>query len=108
MATYDYIIVGAGSAGCVLANRLSKNPAIKVLLLEAGGPDKKLEIGIPGAYGNLFRTKVDWGFSTEPQAQLYTSQNTIFHAAKHLEGVVQQMLWPMLEEMLMIMMNGRD
>ncbi len=71
MATYDYIIIGSGSAGCVLANRLSKNPAIKVLLLEAGGPDKKLEIGIPGAYGNLFRTKVDWGFSTEPQAQLY-------------------------------------
>ncbi len=67
MKKYDYIIIGAGSAGCVLANRLSQNPENQVLLLEAGGPDKKLEIHIPAAYGNLHRTKVDWGFSTEPQ-----------------------------------------
>ena len=64
---FDYIIIGAGSAGCVLAHRLSENPANQVLLLEAGGPDKKLEIGIPGAYAKLHRTEVDWGFSTEPQ-----------------------------------------
>ncbi len=68
MATVDYIIIGAGSAGCVLANRLSADPANKVLLLEAGGPDKKMEIGIPAAYGNLHRSAVDWGFATEPQA----------------------------------------
>ncbi len=67
MEKYDYIIIGAGSAGCVLANRLSHNPSNKVLLLEAGGPDKKLEIGIPAAFANLHRTEVDWGFSTEPQ-----------------------------------------
>lgn len=67
MKPFDYIIIGAGSAGCVLANRLSENPANKVLLLEAGGPDKKMEIQIPAAYGNLHRTEVDWGFSTEPQ-----------------------------------------
>lgn len=71
IAKFDYIIIGAGSAGCVLANRLSENPANKVLLLEAGGPDKKKEIGIPAAYGNLHRSAVDWGFSTEPQAQVY-------------------------------------
>ncbi len=59
--------MGAGSAGCVLANRLSEDPSVKVLLLEAGGPDKKLEIGIPGGYGKLHRTEVDWGFWTEPQ-----------------------------------------
>ena len=67
MNSFDYIIIGAGSAGCVLANRLSENPANKVLLLEAGGADKKMELQIPAAYGNLHRTEVDWGFSTEPQ-----------------------------------------
>ncbi len=65
--TFDYIIIGAGSAGCVLANRLSSNPATQVLLLEAGGPDKKMEIHIPAAYSKLNRTEVDWGFETEPQ-----------------------------------------
>lgn len=67
MQKFDYIIIGAGTAGCVLAHRLSENGEHKVLLLEAGGPDKKLEIHIPAAYGNLHRTEVDWGFSTEPQ-----------------------------------------
>lgn len=69
-AAYDYIIVGAGSAGCVLANRLSSNSANRVLLLEAGDPDTKREIAIPGAYGMLHRSEVDWGFSTEPQTEL--------------------------------------
>jgi choline dehydrogenase len=64
---YDFIIIGAGSAGCVLANRLSENPNNKVLLLEAGGPDKKMEIHIPAGYAKLHRSNVDWGFSTEPQ-----------------------------------------
>ncbi len=65
---YDYIIIGAGSAGCVLANRLSANPANKVLLIEAGGPDKKMEIHIPAGYAKLHRSKVDWGgYWTEPQ-----------------------------------------
>ena len=70
MDAYHYIIIGAGSAGCVLANRLSADPSYKVLLLEAGKPDSKLEIGIPGGYGNLHRSTVDWGFSTEPQAHV--------------------------------------
>ena len=68
--TFDYILVGAGSAGCVLANRLSANPAVSVLLLEAGGPDTKLEIQIPAAYTKLHGSSVDWGFWTEPQAAL--------------------------------------
>ena len=67
---YDYIIVGAGSAGCVLANRLSEDPAIKVLLLEAGLPDSKREIHIPVAFSKLFRTPCDWAFYTEAEPQL--------------------------------------
>jgi choline dehydrogenase len=67
MNNFDYIIIGAGSAGCVLANRLSADLNNKVLLLEAGDPDKKLEIKIPAAYANLHHSEVDWGFSTEPQ-----------------------------------------
>ncbi len=64
---YDYIIIGAGSAGCVLANRLSKDPNNKVLLIEAGGPDKNMYIHIPAGCAKLHKTEVDWGFETEPQ-----------------------------------------
>ncbi|MFD2573709.1 GMC family oxidoreductase [Spirosoma soli] len=67
---FDYIIIGAGSAGCVLANRLSADPAVSILLLEAGGPDKRMEIHIPAAYTRLHGSAVDWGFWTEPQIAL--------------------------------------
>ena len=68
--SYDYIIIGAGSAGCVLANRLSKNPNKSVLLLEAGGPDTNMNIHIPGAYLKVHKSKDDWGFWTEEQAHV--------------------------------------
>ena len=68
---YDYVIVGAGSAGCVLANRLTEDPHTRVLLLEAGGPDKKQEISIPAAFGKLFKTECDWAYYTEPQQRLF-------------------------------------
>jgi choline dehydrogenase-like flavoprotein len=64
---YDYVIVGAGSAGCVLANRLSADPSVRVLLLEAGGKDRSPNIKIPAAFANQFHTKLDWDFATEPE-----------------------------------------
>ncbi|HEV3288929.1 MAG TPA: GMC family oxidoreductase N-terminal domain-containing protein [Streptosporangiaceae bacterium] len=67
MAVYDYVIVGAGSAGCVLAARLSENPAARVLLLEAGPPDDADEIHIPAALNLLFQSTHDWDYRTVPQ-----------------------------------------
>jgi choline dehydrogenase len=64
---YDYVIVGAGSAGCVLANRLSEDPSTRVLLIEAGGRDRSPNIKIPAAFPNQFHTKLDWDFATEPE-----------------------------------------
>jgi choline dehydrogenase len=58
-SVYDFIIVGAGAAGCVLANRLSSDRRHRVLLLEAGLPDDKTEIHIPAAFSQLFKTDQD-------------------------------------------------
>jgi choline dehydrogenase len=68
--TFDYIVVGAGSAGCVLANRLTEDPSVSVLLLEAGGEDDADEIRIPAAFGALFKTKWDWNFETVEQKHM--------------------------------------
>ncbi|MAN46936.1 MAG: choline dehydrogenase [Hyphomonas sp.] len=80
METYDYIIVGAGSAGCALANRLSADPAIKVCLIEAGKKDNSLMVRMPAGVGNLIKDVNDynWGFWTEPQ--------------KHMNG--RKLWWP--------------
>src|SRR5260370_768451 len=67
---FDYIIVGAGSAGCVLAARRSQDPKIRVALVEAGGPDDAPEISMPVAFPQLFKTKYDWDFTSEPEPGL--------------------------------------
>jgi choline dehydrogenase len=69
--TFDYIVVGAGSAGCVLANRLTASGRHRVLLLEAGGHDRHLWIHIPLGYGKLFAdARVNWLYSSEPEPEL--------------------------------------
>jgi choline dehydrogenase len=66
----DFIIVGAGSAGCVLANRLSENPNCKVLLIEAGASQQPINVKIPAAYSKLHFSNQNWNFFTTPQKQL--------------------------------------
>jgi choline dehydrogenase-like flavoprotein len=68
---YDYIIVGAGSAGCVLANRLTEDSAARVLVIEAGGADKHPYIHIPLGLGRMHERRMfDWGYDSEPEPAL--------------------------------------
>jgi choline dehydrogenase len=91
---YDYVIVGAGSAGCALANRLSEDSATSVLLLEAGPPDRAKEIRIPAAFSKLFKSKFDWGYETVPQAGL-DGRHIYFPRGKVLGGssAMNAMMW---------------
>lgn len=67
---HDYVVVGAGTAGCVLAGRLTEDADVSVLLLEAGPARKKLEVRVPAAFSRLYRSEVDWGYSSVPQPEL--------------------------------------
>ncbi|MDZ8137533.1 MAG: GMC family oxidoreductase N-terminal domain-containing protein [Nostoc sp. DedQUE04] len=70
MTNYDYIVIGAGSAGCVVANRLTEDCDTTVLLLEAGNPATKPEIQIPAQCFSLIGSEVDWGYVSEPEPYL--------------------------------------
>ncbi len=70
MSEYDYVIVGAGSAGCVLAGRLSEDAGVSVALLEAGDEDSQAEVHIPAAFPALFKSSVDWDLLGEPEPGL--------------------------------------
>ncbi|MBF4163308.1 GMC family oxidoreductase [Nocardioides acrostichi] len=68
--SFDYVVVGGGSAGAVIAARLTEDPATRVLLLEAGPPAEADEIDVPAAFANLFKTRWDWNYQTTEQKQL--------------------------------------
>ena len=86
VGTYDYIIIGAGTAGCVLANRLTRDPAINVLIIEAGGRDDYVWIHIPVGYLHCIgNPRTDWMFNTEPEAGL-GGRSLIYPRGKVLGG----------------------
>ncbi len=90
---YDYVIVGAGSAGCVLAARLSEDPDARVLLLEAGGSDERPEVRIPAVFSRLFHTEADWDYTTTPQSaaagrQLYWPRGRVLGGSSSINAMI--------------------
>jgi choline dehydrogenase len=94
VTTFDYVIVGAGSAGCVLANRLTADRRSTVLLLEAGPRDKGFWIHVPLGYGKLFaRTDVNWAYQSEPEPALngrrvFTPRGKVLGGSSSINGLV--------------------
>lgn len=93
MATYDFIIVGAGSAGSVLANRLSADPDTRVLVLEAGGSNKHMNVDTPAAFSKLFQTKRDWNYFTQPEPdaddrQLYLPRGKMLGGSSSMNAMI--------------------
>jgi choline dehydrogenase len=93
-AEFDYVIVGAGSAGCVLANRLSADGKHKVLLLEAGPKDTNIWIHVPIGYGKLFKEKtVNWMYQTEPEPglngrQVFQPRGKVLGGSSSINGLL--------------------
>lgn len=90
---FDYIIVGAGSAGCVLANRLSTDANVRVLLLEAGGSDNQQAAQIPAAFAKLFRSEHDWNYTTAVEAsagnrQLYWPRGKLLGGSSSMNAMM--------------------
>ncbi len=94
MDTFDYIVIGAGSAGCVLAERLSRRPTASVLLLEAGGSDRRFWIQTPIGYGKTFDdARVNWKFRSEPDAatngrQAYLPRGKVLGGSSSINAMV--------------------
>ncbi|MCY3834224.1 MAG: GMC family oxidoreductase N-terminal domain-containing protein [Chloroflexi bacterium] len=95
MIAADYIVIGAGSAGCALASRLSEDETCTVLLLEAGGPDSDKDIQIPARFSQLFHTEIDWDYQTAPQPGLnnrreYVPRGKVFGGTSSMNAMVYQ------------------
>ncbi len=94
MGEFDYVIVGAGSAGCVLANRLTEDPRTRVLLLEAGPRDTNIWIHVPLGYGKLFaRADINWAYESEPEPTLngrriFTPRGRVLGGSSSINGLV--------------------
>jgi len=90
----DYLVVGGGSAGAVVAARLSEDPGTSVTLIEAGGPPKQMEVGIPAAFSKLFKGPLDWDLSTVPQPHL-DGRELYWPRGRALGGssVINAMMW---------------
>src|SRR4051794_22762978 len=85
MEEHDYIVVGAGSAGCAVSARLTEDPGVRVLLVEAGPKDRSPNIKIPAAFAEQFRSKLDWDYATEPEPAV-DGRNLYIPRGKSLGG----------------------
>ncbi|MPY80624.1 MAG: alpha/beta fold hydrolase [Actinophytocola sp.] len=93
MSRYDYVIVGAGSAGSVLAARLSEDPDVQVALIEAGGPDTAQEVHIPAAFPQLFKSDVDWDLDSDPEPGIggrraYLPRGKVFGGCSSMNAMI--------------------